>query len=171
MRRLAARSGETVLLGIRDPGGETLTYVDVVGSPHPVRFTVAIGERRPLYATAVGRALLTILSDEVLKTHLATLKLQRFTPSSETDRRRLETIITEARREGVVQTADQAAEGVTGTASLIRDAAGGTIGALILATPSGRTLERRAELTRMVKAEAELISRSLGYRPKAGSDA
>jgi DNA-binding IclR family transcriptional regulator len=171
MRRLAARSGETVLLGIRDPGGETLTYVDVVESPNPVRFTVAIGDRRPLYATAGGRALLTVLSDEVLKTHLATLKPQRLTPASEIDRRRLAEIVVEARREGVVQTVDQAAEGVTGTAALIRDAAGEAVGALILAAPSGRTLERRAELMRSVRAEAEMISRSLGYRPKAAGDA
>lgn len=166
MRRLAARSGETVLFGVRDPGGETLTYVDVVESPNPVRFTVAIGDRRPLYGTAGGRALLTVLSDEVLKTHLIALKPQRLTPSTETDRRRLAEIVAEARREGVVQTVDQAAEGVTGTASLICDAAGEAIGALILAAPSGRTLERRAELMRIVKAEADLVSRSLGHRPR-----
>lgn len=171
MRRLAARSGETVLLGVRDPGGETLTYVDIVESPNPVRFTVAIGDRRPLYATAGGRALLAVLSDDVLGTHLATLTPQRFTPSTETDRRRLAEIIVEARREGVVQTVDQAAEGVTGTASLIRNSTGEVIGALIVAAPSGRTLELRAELMRNVKAEAELISRSLGYRPRVAADA
>lgn len=167
MRRLAARSGETALFGVRDPGGETLTYVDAVESPNPVRFAVSIGDRRPLYSTAGGRALLTALSDEVLLNYLAALKPQRLTPATETDRRRLAAIVVEARREGFAQTVDQAAEGVTGTASLIRDAAGAALGALILAAPSGRTLERRAELARIVRAEAELVSRSLGYRPKA----
>lgn len=171
MRRLAERSGETVLLGVRDPGGETLTYVDVVESAHPVRFTVAIGDRRPLYATAGGRALLTDLNDEVLTIHLAAFEPQRCTSNTEIDRQRLAQIVIEARRDGVVQTVDQAAEGVTGTATLIRDAAGMAIGALILAAPSGRALDRRAELMRIVKAEAELISRSLGYRPKAAGGA
>src|SRR3546814_9938443 len=55
MRRLAERSGETVLLAVRDKQTATLTYVDLIESRNALRFTVAIGDRRPLYCTA-GRS-------------------------------------------------------------------------------------------------------------------
>src|ERR1700740_1766574 len=40
MRRLADRSHETVLFGVRDDDGETMTYVDVIESRNSVRFAV-----------------------------------------------------------------------------------------------------------------------------------
>jgi DNA-binding IclR family transcriptional regulator len=66
----------------------------------------------------------------------------------------------------VAQTIDQASEGVTGTAAVIRDAAGTVLGALIVAAPSLRLADRLAELARLVREEAAVISRSLGYRAK-----
>jgi DNA-binding IclR family transcriptional regulator len=58
MRRLVARSGETVLFGVRDADASSLTYVEVIESQNAVRFAVSVGDRRPLYCTAGGRVLL-----------------------------------------------------------------------------------------------------------------
>src|SRR5260370_15020217 len=52
MRRLADRTGETVLFAGRDKGAATMTYVDVIESGKSVRFAVSVGDRRPLYCTA-----------------------------------------------------------------------------------------------------------------------
>ncbi|MEO5587418.1 MAG: IclR family transcriptional regulator [Novosphingobium sp.] len=166
MRRLAVQSGETVLLGVRDPGGETLTYVDLVESRNPVRFAVSIGDRRPLYATAGGRMLLAALPEADLRTYLDGVRPMRLTPATETSKAKLLAAVAQARADGVAQTVDQAGEGVTGTAAPILDAAAEAVGALIVAAPSGRWHERRVDLARMVRAEAELLSRSLGYRGK-----
>lgn len=167
MRRLAERTGETVLLGVRDPGGESMTYIDSVESRNPVRFTVSVGDRRMLYTTAGGRMLLAGLGEEAVRNYLAALRPVRLTPATEIDKNALLAAITIARRDGVAQTVDQAGEGVTGTAAPIRDAAEEVIGVLIVAAPSGRWYDRRADLARMVRNEAEFISRSLGYRPQA----
>jgi DNA-binding IclR family transcriptional regulator len=164
MRRLAERSNETVLFAVRDAGGETMTYVDVIESRNTVRFSVSIGDRRPLYCTAGGRALLAAVPEEELSRYLRGLRPQQLTERTETEKRRLAEAIAEARESGVAQTVDQAADGVTGTASAIHDAAGGVIGALIVAAPSSRLEDRRAELGRLVADEAATISRSLGYR-------
>jgi DNA-binding IclR family transcriptional regulator len=64
---------------------------------------------------------------------------------------------------------DQAADGVTGTASAIRDATGSAIGALIVAAPSSRSQDRVDRLSRLVLEQATAISRSLGHRPKLPS--
>jgi DNA-binding IclR family transcriptional regulator len=164
MRRLAERSGETVLFAVRDDEGMTLTYVEVIESRNAVRFAVSVGDRRPLYSTAGGRALLAADSEQEVRRYLSRLKPQRLTPHTETGKRQLADIISAARAQGVVQTVDQATEGVTGTAAAIRDASGTPVGALIVAAPSSRWQERRAELAQLVRHEAEAISRSLGYR-------
>ncbi|MCW1429564.1 IclR family transcriptional regulator [Novosphingobium sp. JCM 18896] len=167
MRRLAERCGETVLFGVGDEDGETLTYVDVIESQKTVRFIVPVGDRRPLYSTAGGRALLAAGSEDALRRYLDRVKPEAFTAETLTGKRALVDAIATARGAGVAQTIDQASEGVTGTAAAIRDAAGGVLGALIVAAPSLRLQDRLDELKRLVRDEAATISRSLGYRAPA----
>jgi len=169
MRRLADRSGETVLLAVRDAGDATMTYVEVIESHNAVRFAVSVGDRRQLYSTAGGRALLAAGTDEELRGYLKRLKPQRFTESTEVDKGRLAEVISAAREAGVAQTVDQTVVGATGTASAIRDASGAAIGALIVAAPSSRSQDRVHKLARLVLEEAAAISRSLGYRPAKSS--
>jgi DNA-binding IclR family transcriptional regulator len=167
MRRLADRSGETVLFAVRDAGGETLTYVDVVESRNAVRFAVSVGDRRPLYCTAAGRVLLAVAPEPEVRRYLTRLKPRRMTAGTEIDKKRLAGAIGSARDSGVAQTVDQASEGVTGAAAPIRGAGGAVMGALVVAAPSSRLQDRHAELARWVLEEAAAISRSLGYRAPA----
>jgi DNA-binding IclR family transcriptional regulator len=163
MERMAVRSGETVLFAVAD--ADMLTYVDVVESRNAVRFAVARGDRRPLYCTAAGRALLAAGSEADAAAYLARLRPTALTAATETGKAALASAIAAARSEGVAQTIDQAGEGVTGTAAAIHDAAGHVLGALTVAAPSSRLHDRLAELARLVREEAAAISRSLGYRP------
>lgn len=167
MRRLAQRSGETVLFAVRDEEGFNLTYVDVIESSNVVRFAVSVGDRRPLYCTAGGRALLSAEEPVALKRYLEELKPRRVTSKTETGKRRLGELIAAAREAGVAQTIDQASDGVAGTASVIRDAGGGCIGALVVAAPASRVRDGGAALARLVADEAAAISRGLGYRAAA----
>jgi len=167
MRKLAERSGETVLFAVRDADAQTLTYVEIIESRNAIRFSVSVGDRRPLYCTAGGRALLAADTQAQLRNYLRQLKPQHLTASTEVNKGRLATVITEVRERGVAQTVDQASEGVTGTAAAIRDATGQPVGALIVAAPSSRLQRRLAELAVMVRDQANAVSRSLGYRERA----
>jgi DNA-binding IclR family transcriptional regulator len=164
MRRLAEASGETVLLAVADSDGETMTYVDLVESANVVRYTVAVGDRRALYATAGGRMLLSARDDAELAAYFARLKPAALSAATEVRTATLADLVALARAAGFAQTVDQAANGVTGTAALVRDAAGDVVGALVIAAPTDRSRDRRNELARMVVAEAQTISRSLGWR-------
>lgn len=165
MRRLADRSGETILFAVRDADAETMTYVDIIESRNAVRFAVSVGDRRPLYCTSGGRAMLAAGSDEGVRRYLKQLKPQQLTANTEINKRRLSDAIEKAREAGVAQTVDQTSDGVTGTATAIRDASGAAIGALIVAAPSSRLHDGGAVLARLTREEAGVISRSLGYRP------
>ena len=161
MRRLAARSGETVLFAVRDQDGQGITYVDVIESTDTVRFAVSVGDRRPLYCTSGGRVLLAALPEDELHEYLHTLNPGRLTDDTVVDKGKLTAIVEQARATGVAQTVNQAASGAAGTAAAIRDATGAAIGALIVAAPSSRLHDA---LPDMVREEAERISDSLGYR-------
>jgi len=165
LRRLAERTGETALFAVRDRDGAMLTYVDSVESLNAVRFAVSVGDRRPLYATAGGRMLLAGLPEGEVATYLDGLKPQELTSRTEVNKAMLAQAVAMARAAGVAQTVDQAAEGVTGTAALVRDASGTVLGAMIVAAPSSRLHDRRDELAGLVKDEAAAISRMLGWRP------
>lgn len=162
MRKLAEQLNETVLFGVRD--SDHLTYVDAVESRNAMRFSIAIGDRRPLYCTAGGRLLLAMDTPAEVARYLARLKPKPATPSTETDKKKLAQAIETARATGFAQTVDQAADGVTGTAAAIRGATGTVIGALIVAAPSSRLKDGAELLARTVRAEAENISRNLGHR-------
>jgi DNA-binding IclR family transcriptional regulator len=164
MRRLVDRSGETVLFAVRDAGGETITYVDLIESPNSVRFAATLGDRRPLYCTSSGRALLATLPEKELRRYFERLKPRKLTAHTETNKKMLAEEIETTRKTGVGQTVEQASDGVTGTAAVIRDGAGTVIGALVIAAPSSRLRDRRGGLVEMVVKEAANISHSLGYR-------
>lgn len=166
MRRLAERSGETVLFAVLDADAQTLTYVDIIESRNAIRFAVSVGDRRPLYCTAGGRALLAAQPQERLRLYLKQLKPKRLTESTEINKGRLANAVAEVRARGVAQTIDQTSEGVTGTAAAIRSAGGAAVGALIVAAPSSRLQRRLAELATLVRGEATSISRSLGHRER-----
>ncbi len=164
MRRLAEQSGETVLLAVRDEGAWTMTYVEVIESRNAVRFAVSVGDRRPLYCTAGGRALLATVPEAELQRYLKQLKPAPLASRTETNKARLAEIIASARDQAVAQTVDQAADGITGTAAALRNAAGIVIGAVVVGAPTSRLQDRTAALAVMVRDAASAISRSLGYR-------
>lgn len=164
MRRLADRCGETVIFGVRDAGGETMTYVEVIESRNSLRFTVPVGDRRQLYATAGGRVLLAAADPAERARYFAQVRPEAFTSATITDRAALARLVDDAAASGFAQTVEQAAAGVAGTAAVVRGADGEVLGALIVAAPSTRLEGRMDALAAMVRDEAALISRSLGFR-------
>lgn len=169
MRRLADRSSETVLFGLRDDDGQTMTYIDAVESRNVIRFAVSAGDRRPLYCTAGGRVLLATSPEEQVAEYIAQLQPTPSPRGPAITRPRLTAIIAEVRAADLAQTIDEMAEGVTGTASPIRDAGGVVIGALIIAAPSSRSQDRLLELANLVREEARAISRTLGHQVPKGA--
>jgi len=77
LEALRKRTEETVLIGKREE--DEILYVVTIESQQTIRYTLHAGTRRPLHASAVGKALLGVLPDERLVEDLRRLKLKRFT--------------------------------------------------------------------------------------------
>jgi DNA-binding IclR family transcriptional regulator len=77
LEALRKRTDETVLIGKRE--GDEVLYLVTLESAQTIRYTLHAGTRRPMHASAVGKALLGALPDERLVEELRRLKLKRFT--------------------------------------------------------------------------------------------
>jgi DNA-binding IclR family transcriptional regulator len=171
MRDLNKRSGETILYAVLNTDDSTtMSYIDIAESRNAIRISVTIGDRRPLYCTAGGRALLSAMSDAEVHHYLDVAKLKKLTAKTEVNKARLFKAVQLARKEQVACISDELDQGVAGIASLIRDASGTVLGTLILAAPTARIDENRGKLVSLVRQASQAISRNLGYRPMAAAE-
>ncbi len=79
MNELRAATGETVVIGKLHDGAAVL-YLDVLESPHAIRYIATAGERRELHANSIGKALLWAMAPEERQVLLAQLSYRAFTP-------------------------------------------------------------------------------------------
>ena len=154
LQGLAARSGESVFLGVFVPSAREIVYVDKVESPHRLRYTAELGERRPLHCTAPGLAVLAFLPDPEREALVASLDLQPFTEFTITDRGRLRARLDEVRRDGVAVSLEEFMLGAVSVAAPIVDRHGMPVAPLSVMGPAPRMLAQREGLSGAVKAGA-----------------
>lgn len=159
---LAAETGETILLGVLSEEGHEISYVDVIESEKPLRFAVRIGNRRPLYCAAAGKALLAFLPKTFQTKYLAQTKFVRFTTDT-SSKAELMALFPEIRSRGVVVDANGIIDGATGIASPCFDHAGRASCSVAIAGPTARMIPARKSLERLTLKAAEQISQILGH--------
>ena len=98
LTRLRDSLGETVLLGTRQ-GDETMFLLALAGS-HSIHYAARIGDRRPLHASSIGKALLGLLSPEALSAWLTKRVLPRVTSRTVHSATALRRDLTASRRRG-----------------------------------------------------------------------
>ena len=91
-------TNETVIVGMRR--GDAVLYLLVLDSPQIVRYTARAGEYKPLHSSAIGKALLGVMTNEALDAWLAKNELPRATEKTITSARRLKRDLEESRRRG-----------------------------------------------------------------------
>lgn len=168
---LAAKCGETALIGTLGSDGSAAVYIDRVESHNPVRYTVAVGDQRPLYCSALGKLLLAYMSPEQQDDYLKTAKLKPLARHTITDRAALKKHLAEIKRAGLSVTRDELSEGSAGLAAPVFDRDGHVVAALVVGGPSVRLAPNLARFGKMTKDTARAISRVLGATDEAIADA
>jgi len=163
-RRLADDSDETTLIAMLDEGSQQAVYISVLEGRQQFRYSPAVGTRRPLYSTAVGRALLAFQDEAYIRTYLAETKIERFNARTVTDRGRLTKILGQVRAERLALTSGEHTEGLDGIASPVFGRNGQVRYAIGLGIPSARAALDRKRLSRLVLAAATDASWALGAR-------
>lgn len=159
---LARETGESVMLGVPTRDGNEIFYVEVINSATPLRFTVPLGHKRPLYAAASGQVLLAYRSREELTRYLAETDFQQLTRET-LGREQLPGQLAKVREHGVVFDRNSSFMGASAIASPCFNHTGAVQGAISIAGPTER-IEHALDRLRLLSLEAgENISRRLGY--------
>lgn len=137
LEELSSKTGETVLLGVLNPESDMMIYVDIVDSPHPIRYQIPVGTMRPLYASAAGRLLLAYADESYREEYLANckFKLQTAKPINRaTLKRELEKI----RHDGISLAVDAYSKGLSAVAAPVFNADGVCVASMNIAGPTER---------------------------------
>jgi IclR family KDG regulon transcriptional repressor len=160
--QIAARCGETVHVALLD--GTDVFYVAKADSTHPVRMVSAVGRRIPAHLTAVGKMLLSGLSDETLSgLYAADRPLPAMTENSITSLHELRRALDRIRREGLAWDDCESNPSVNCVAAPVRDHSGAMAAAMSISVPTPRWEDgARKELAQLVHEGARELSKQLG---------
>jgi len=157
-------TGEAVNIGIREK--HNIIVVMKEESNYPVRFYHHIGSVMPAYASAMGKALLSELTEEELDSLYPEEKLQPLTKKTIATKTGLKLELEEIRKTGVSFDREGLYEGAEGIASVVRDASGKAIAGMSISVPVFRLQQIGHEglLATLIKMGSSLVSYRLGYQ-------
>lgn len=162
-KEIAHKCGETVNLGVLQH--RSIVYIVKVDSIHPVRLVSAVGRRIPAHVTALGKMLLSALSDrEVQILYENAEELESMTFSSIKSMKLLLKELAEVRASGIAFDNSESTPDVQCIAAPVYNHNGQMIAAMSVSVLTTRiNPARREELTRMICEGAAELSSRLGY--------
>jgi len=156
-------SGEAIKLAVFDRGN--IIVIKKEESRYAFRYHHAVGSILPAYASAMGKALLSELSEIELESVYPGDFLKPLTSKTITGKAQLIKVLKQIRISGVSIDIEENTEGLSGVACVIRDATDKAIAAMCIGVPVHTfTEERRNQLATLNKMGASLISYRLGYQ-------
>lgn len=155
---LYERTHETVHLGLRE--GTEVVYVAKLGGHRQARAPSRLGGRMPLYATAIGKALLAYAPEEV-RSEVLGRPLTRLAPRTITAPRMLVRQLDEVIETGVAYEFEESAVGIVCVGAPIMDGAD-VVAAVSVTGPATRFHPRHHAAS--VRAAAAGITATLGRR-------
>lgn len=164
LERLAAATGEATHFAIWERR-KALILTRREG-PNALQITERAGTLRPVYCTAIGKVLLSGLSEEAYRQHVAEIDFAPVTANTLRDAQTLRLQIERVRRDGIAYDDCEFNPEVRCMAAPVRDFRGQVLGAVGFSGPVWRLsvtgMADHIEVTRTIAAE---ISDRLGFRP------
>ncbi|MCU1430060.1 MAG: Transcriptional regulator, IclR family [Actinomycetia bacterium] len=138
---LVRDTGESVNLGVRQ--GPDVLVVMRLESHQPLRFDQEPGTRVPVHASAMGKALLAFSAEPTADVVAALPDLERVTPNTITNRRRLVGELEDVRRNGYAINDEERNVGVRAIAAAVLDRDGVARAAIAVQGPTVRMTDAR----------------------------
>jgi DNA-binding IclR family transcriptional regulator len=110
LEQLVADTGESCNLAALD--GHRVFYMHRLNSMAPIRVHLDIGTHGPLHATAIGKVMLAYMPDAARQRLLGSMRFERYTENTITDRRKLEAEAVVIRRQGYALTNQELIDGI-----------------------------------------------------------
>lgn len=152
LRALRDLTGETTYLATLD--GREVISLERCDGAHSLRSAASLGQRKPVYCTSQGKAILSVMPDEARDSIVRDVVLKPLTPLTITDRRRLQAELRITRARGYAIDDEEIVLGVRCVGAPVVDASGQVRGAISVAGPAYRLTRARLELLGPEVAEA-----------------
>jgi DNA-binding IclR family transcriptional regulator len=136
LAQLVQRLGESCNLTAL--AGDAVVYLDRVETSHPLRMTLAPGDRVPLHCTASGKLFLAEMPRNESKLLLERLPLVRKTPQTVCQPALLITELDRIRRQGYGVDNEEFIKGMVAVAVPVRDRSGHCVAAVACHAPTAR---------------------------------
>jgi IclR family pca regulon transcriptional regulator len=136
LREISTTLGESCSAAVLD--GEDVVYVARAAGRRILSVSLHVGTHLPAYCTSMGRVLLAGLGEEELTRFLATARIEKNTPKTVTDRRKLAAMIGKVRENGYAVADEELELGLRSIAVPVRDRSGRTVAAINVSTQSVR---------------------------------
>jgi IclR family KDG regulon transcriptional repressor len=162
-KTLAAKSDETIQIAVRDR--TEVLFIAKADCSKLVRLVSTVGSRLPAHCTAVGKMLLSSLSDEeIVGLYEGRDQLAHMTANSITYVSKLLQELEMIRRRGLAYDDCESNIDVRCVAAPVYDGRSEMVAAMSFSVPITRmSLAKQDELAGIIRKGAEELSRSLGY--------
>ena len=131
------------------------------------RWQSHIGRTVPAYASSMGKAILSELSDEEIDKLYPNEELRPLTKKTVTSKMKLKRELEQIRKTGVAFNREGGLEGIVAVGSAIHDASGKVVSAMNIVAPTFTMNRARCGLlAELIIMGASLVSYRLGYRHK-----
>jgi DNA-binding IclR family transcriptional regulator len=162
IEKLSKEFNETVHLGILDEG--RVVSIEREESDKGLCSHIEIGRRAPLHCTAVGKAIMSYLSEEEINLIIKEKGLEKYTENTITNEEELEKEFKKIRKQGYAVDNMEHEEGVRCVAGPIRDYNGKVIASMSISGPAFRIDESNIpNIAKKVKEYCDCISEEMGY--------
>jgi IclR family transcriptional regulator, pca regulon regulatory protein len=153
--------GEASSVAVLDDGA--VVYVGRAATKRIMSVNLGVGSRLPAYCTALGRVLLSHLTEEQLESELAKVDFIQHTKYTVTSRTRLQEILSGVRQEGFALNDQELEIGLRSIAVPVRNVVGTVVAAMNVSSQASR-VSRRELLERclpVLRTSAEKLSSQL----------
>ncbi len=156
-------TGEAIKISVFDRGN--VIVIKKEEARKPFRYQHAVGSILPAYASGMGKAFLSELSEIELESIYPSEILKPLTSKTTATKTQLKEELKQARENGFSVDIEGNTEGLSGVGCVIHDAIGKVIAAMSIGVDANTfTEERKHRLGTLNKMGASLISYRLGYR-------
>lgn len=158
---LMEKTGMTIHFAIRN--GHEGVYVDKIESARTIPTVSRIGMRMRLYSTGFGKAILAFLSDEELDDYFSKVKLERQTPRTITDVKKLREELAVIRQKGYAVDREENEPGIMCVGAPVFDFTGSVIGGISVTGAASSFSDQMVDViaSEVIKTARE-ISKRLG---------
>jgi DNA-binding IclR family transcriptional regulator len=169
LHELWQTTSETVSFAVLDK--TEVLYLEVLESPHVFRMASKAGFRRPVYSTALGKALTAFLPPEKREAILRAQNFEAFTPRTITDLREIKKELERVRRRGYAMDDEESVLGARCLGVPVLSHLQEAVASISVSGPTTRVDQTRIPgIVRKLQKASRSISERMGFRNRPGND-